>query len=633
MDWHQFEAEVRHLLELQGWTVAREQLVGHKKVDGIIEKRDEFGQIRRMALECKCYTEPLNRDSVSGIYADYLPLIQKNLINGVLLVITNAGLTPAAETYCHTAEGLTCITYPQLVNALMDFRGYVRSLMLQYGLNNLDRLYIEQGYSRADKAEQYTLEHDFQQWIDSAQAKPIAVLASYGMGKTTLARRLAYMQALAYEKDPQARIPIFIKLEDIASDQSLEGLLGRHLTSTAVVPNYSFQLFMHLNALGRFMIILDGFDEMKRAMSWESMRYNFHQLNRLVVPHSKVVLLGRPTIFLNDNEFSEVIHGQLTSGRRARKIPGAPDYSEFHLLPFTPAQIVSFIESYSYLLPDREIIEYLLGEPHATGSRTLKSPLLIDLGNRPVQLKMLVEVLPEYEGSIDALTSVLLYSEFIDLIIRRESEKKTRGFYSHEERRSFSSELAYWMWTEHLTAVRFDQIPDSLFLPHHRRDREGELLALDVVKRELLGACFLERKEPEGYFFPHRSYQEYLVAERLHRMINGADVLSTEVGYLTPELTEFLLAMFSEREAERWHRVVMSELPRLSQDYVALFAITCQRFGIPVSRRELGRLLARNKGQWVPYVKSKANPKTPHRVAGVTPKKKYRQRHRRDETE
>jgi hypothetical protein len=631
MDWHEFEAEVRRLLELQGWRVSQEQVVGHKKVDGLIEKPDEFGRIRRMALECKCYTEQMRRDFVSGIYADYLPLIQKDLIDGILLVSTE-GLAPSAKTYCDSAAGMTHITYVELMNALMDFRGYVRGLMLQYGLDHLDQLYVEQGYDRSDGAQRHTLEHDIRQWIELPETKPFAILASYGMGKTTFARRLAYMQGVEYTQSPRARIPILIKLEEIASDQSLEGLLGRHLTSTAIIPNYNFQLFMHLNALGRFLLILDGFDEMKRAMSWESMRYNFHQLNRLVMPRSKVVLLGRPTIFLNEQERAELIHGQLTSGNRTRKIPGAPDYTELHLLPFTPDQIVRFIENYALLLPDREIVQHLLGEASDGLGRELKSPLLVDLGHRPVQLKMLVEVLPDYEGSIDSLTTVLLYSEFIDLIIRRESEKQTRDVYTHAERRQFASELAYWMWAEHLSAVRLDQIPDSLFVPY-RRERGGELPSLDVVKRDLLGACFLDRKEPEGYFFPHRSYQEYLVAERLHRMINGREVLSMEVGYLTPELVNFLLEMFSQREAERWHRLLMSELPKLSPDYVALFATTCQRFGIPISRRELGRLSARNEGRWIPYPESKSTPKSPHRISGVTPKKKYRRRHRRDNDE
>ena len=49
---------------------------------------------------------------------------------------------------------------------------------------------------------------------------------------------------------------------------------------------------MKLNKLGCFVIILDGFDEMKHTLSWDEFRYNFKELNRLVNSNSKVIVLG-----------------------------------------------------------------------------------------------------------------------------------------------------------------------------------------------------------------------------------------------------------------------------------------------------------------------------------------------------
>ena len=73
------------------------------------------------------------------------------------------------------------------------------------------------------------------------------------------------------------RIPIMIRLEELAVEQSLEGLLGKHFTSVSVTPRYVFDLFMELNLRGRFVIFLDGFDEMAHAMSFERLRYNFQR--------------------------------------------------------------------------------------------------------------------------------------------------------------------------------------------------------------------------------------------------------------------------------------------------------------------------------------------------------------------
>jgi hypothetical protein len=88
---------------------------------------------------------------------------------------------------------------------------------------------------------------------------------------------------------------------------------------------------MKLNSSGRFVILLDGFDEMKKTMSWESMRYNLGQLNKLVDSNSKVVILGRPSAFLTEAEYKEALHGIRPILNTERSIPGWPDYEEYHL--------------------------------------------------------------------------------------------------------------------------------------------------------------------------------------------------------------------------------------------------------------------------------------------------------------
>jgi len=69
---------------------------------------------------------------------------------------------------------------------------------------------------------------------------------------------------------------------------NLEGLLGKQFTFRSIVNNYNYYLFLALSIRGRFVFILDGFDEMKRTMSWGTLRYNLQQLNQLVSPNSKV---------------------------------------------------------------------------------------------------------------------------------------------------------------------------------------------------------------------------------------------------------------------------------------------------------------------------------------------------------
>ena len=101
----QFEVDVRNLLRLQGWTVSAEQILGHKKVDAYAEKLDEFGSKMRIAIECKHWSASLTQHEVTEIYVNYYPLVEKSLID-LLLIVTLNGISPSAETYVSNTETL-----------------------------------------------------------------------------------------------------------------------------------------------------------------------------------------------------------------------------------------------------------------------------------------------------------------------------------------------------------------------------------------------------------------------------------------------------------------------------------------------------------------------------------------------
>src|SRR5262249_15950871 len=142
-----------------------------------------------------------------------------------------------------------------------------------YSENDLHDVYIPQFFSEGSEyVESYIMK-----WIQKPEEPPIAILAGYGMGKSTLAKRIAYLQAFNYTRNSNERVPILLKLEDLSSEIKLEGLLGAHFTSFSVTHNYNFRLFLKLNEVGKLLIILDGFDEMKKTMSWDSLIYNMSQ--------------------------------------------------------------------------------------------------------------------------------------------------------------------------------------------------------------------------------------------------------------------------------------------------------------------------------------------------------------------
>src|SRR5262245_55418472 len=111
------------------------------------------------------------------------------------------------------------------------------------------------------------------------------------MGKSSLAKLLTYRFIEQSIKTAARRFPILIPLGALASQQQIEGLLGTIFTSVVTTSGYNFPLFQKMNALGHFVILLDGLDEMRHAMTWDDFRYNFDQISKIIFPSTRAILL------------------------------------------------------------------------------------------------------------------------------------------------------------------------------------------------------------------------------------------------------------------------------------------------------------------------------------------------------
>jgi hypothetical protein len=539
---NELETTVATLLRLGGYDVKGETLIGYKKVDAYAEER-RWGKLRRIAVECKLYARPLTQKQVSDIYSNYRPLLDSGDLDELLLV-TNLGVAPSVETFVVKTRGLAHLTLLELQNTVIDFSTYLLGLSRQVDEDGLSSYYV-----KPKIAGDVDLETLVTAWIKQA-TRPLAILASYGMGKTSFARYMAAQMARASLADAAARIPIFVKLAEISAEQSLEGLLGRILATTAQVRHYSFDAFMELNSRGRFVIFLDGFDEMKHALTWDQFRFNFKEINRLATPSSRVILLGRPTAFLSDAEQQYVLHGIRRGDEGAVRDPNWPDYEEIQLQPFSRTQGTEFLSGYAKYLAASGKVPNADAEDMLKRIDLLPPQKLADLAARPVQLRILSEVLPQWPGDISELTLATLYSLFINMVIEREQEKVTRRRFDVRARRDFARELAFWLWTSRAASMSVDasRIPQSLFPPPKGDD------TFEGVRRDMVSACFLDRKLGGALYFPHRSFQEFLVAERVVLDVRQANVDIPQLSAaVTPEVAEFVTQLAEIDDFERFY--------------------------------------------------------------------------------
>jgi hypothetical protein len=515
--------------------VQREFRVGSQDVDIYYEEQTSFG-ILRIACECKDYQRPLTRDQIaSKIFPRYQPLMEQRLVD-VVRVIAPRDIGVDAQQYLKDIR-FNFITRARLEEEIIDFRGYMRSLVAAYNEDGLQEYFI-QPIMKDGRA----LEDAIQDWLNGETDQPIAIISGYGMGKTSFSRYLAFKQAQAYLSGKGARIPIRIPLSEISSEQGLEGLIGKLLAAQNLVRNYHFGLFMELVRRGRLLTILDGFDEMKHAMSWAEFKHNFKELNRLIVPSSRVILLGRPSALMSEAEHMFVLRGARKHGRNLLRVPGTAEFRELPLELFSREQALTCVEKHT---------RYRLNASSRLGTKTVDATTLNDrlemirddeelqqLIQRPVQARMVADLALDPGVKWRSFSRFQLYYEFMFRLVDREGDKPTRSEFSVAERHAFHCRLAWWVWQRSQgTSFQLDSIPDALFPETNTR---GESVDTERVRRDLLAGSVLDEKSAGYFYFPHRSFVEFLVAEYIRETMWDAGNLQDVDLALNEEICTFV---------------------------------------------------------------------------------------------
>jgi NACHT domain/Restriction endonuclease len=548
-----FEMRVAKLLRLAGFQVKPEMYISHKKVD-LYAEIFELGKLRRYAVECKDWENVITLKQLQLIKNDYEELYNLHEID-VILLITKSGLAPAAQTYVSSARNLIHMTIEDLQCSIMDFSVYLDSLINDYEEDGLHRYYVPAQAINPTHVTRVDLGNVVDQWISKNDQAPIALLGGYGSGKTTFARHIAYHHAKNYRDRKVGRIPIFIKLGELCVEQTIDGLLGRIFASTYPIRGYSYGLFQELNRSGLFLIILDGFDEMKHSMTVSSFRFNFREVLKLATPNAKIILSGRPTAFLNEAERKEFLHASVKRGEQQFSIKGAPNFQEIEIAPFGRTQMTAFITKYQdYLKLEKQYKD----DEIPTHKEFFQSEALIEIASRPVQLQMLFEVLPSYKGDLSQLTVKELYRYFIDMLIEREADKPARKNFSAKRRREFLQAFAFYMWIKNSPKLSIEDVPVSAFCRNAELDAFGNI---DDARRDLVSGSFLDLKYPDEIFFPHRSIQEYLISEFLlsafreeETCLQFVQTLGITINFLfldekiSPEIIDFMIASIGEKD-------------------------------------------------------------------------------------
>ncbi|BBE08490.1 NB-ARC domain protein [Mycoavidus cysteinexigens] len=249
--------------------------------------------------------------------------------------------------------------------------------------------YVEPEGMELHDSTRFDLKSKVQDFLNSNK-KVLLLLGEAGSGKSTFNRDLAVSLWEAYiqgGKSGNMPIPVFIGLSSLSGPD-------RNLVSAFFEKQgFSKEQIKELQSKHRFVLILDGFDEIEHR---QQVFYKDNELDDW--KGSKIIISSRPE-YLGPN-YQYKFH---PSGERIA-------LQEYRLAPFSDETIKRYIDRYSEK------------HPHALWStekykKELEEPSLKELVSNPFLLKITLSVLPELSQKRQAenhrFTRITIYDQFV----------------------------------------------------------------------------------------------------------------------------------------------------------------------------------------------------------------------------
>jgi WD40 repeat protein len=410
-------------------------------------------------------------------------------------------------------EGLTCLTFDELIDQDADFTPYLDWLEREISKREIDRYYVDLGCTKGEfDADTRTLRGTskysvaeggidlyIDRWLENPVTEHVSILGEFGTGKTWFALHYAGKCLQAYQEAkskgmPRPRLPLVIPLRDYAKALNVENVLAGFFYTQHNI-RLNSDVFDRLNRMGKLLLIFDGFDEMADKIDTQKMTDNFWELAKVVTTNAKVILTCRTEHFPTAQDGRENFGGERIPST-ANKIAVAPKFETLELLKFDDEQIRAVLSRRTNL---------------ATVELVMANSQLLDLLRRAVMAEFVLEALPEIEaGKPIDLARVYLYA------VRHKMERDIttgRTFTSLADKLYFLCELAWEMLSEDQMTLNYREFPDRLRVLF--KDEVKEQKHLDHWHYDMMGQTMLIRNDDGDYSPAHRSLLEFFAAYKL----------------------------------------------------------------------------------------------------------------------
>lgn len=334
-----------------------------------------------------------------------------------------------------------------------------------------------------------------------------------GSGKSTLCRILAAELA-----SNESIHPIFIRLRRLKEGSDIGAFIEESLQKLGAISRLS-----DLREFPNLVIILDGFDELVMA-SRARLRQFFNILRE---EHSsgslrgaKIIVSGRDTLFPKGEGLPNGSHVVTLLpfdskrveawGEKWRSMHADGPGASFNPEQFLDKNMTATRSSPLHHLVTWPLTLHLVARVHTTG--------LLNLGSN------------KKDGKVEK--AYLYRSILAETAQRQEGQADTAGRLKPEKMREFLRDLAWQMYSESKDSMDPAEVM-PLLAKYFKDTSDAELAELADVA--VVNSPELSKGEETGFEFVHKSFSEYLVAERMAHSLELAIFRAASFG--TDELT------------------------------------------------------------------------------------------------
>ncbi|MCP4350009.1 MAG: SUMF1/EgtB/PvdO family nonheme iron enzyme [Desulfobacterales bacterium] len=347
------------------------------------------------------------------------------------------------------------------------------------------------------------------EFIADSEHSFMTLLGDFGTGKSSFSLHYFIIHAKRYLKDRTQRIPLFISLKDYPKKLNLQTFI-RNEFSEKFGLSFSSAVFQSLVLQGRFLLFIDGFDEMLSMSDKEETVENFKELTRLSFENlqfmtlsqkaqkNKIFMTCRTHYFFTETQEKDILKADYTVLYRNYATKSQYQVTRINIKEFDHEQIKEYI------------LKSTKNEATANGFIKIINDTynLSELSTRPLLLDMIVKTMPALRDK-QLINAADLYRAYTDDWIKKDD---WRSQMMAQGKRRFMWELALKMYQKggdfSLHYSKLDKPDKAFFKSEQIKEQDGDYFIYEAT------TCSFLNRDPKGnYRFIHKSFMEYFFAE------------------------------------------------------------------------------------------------------------------------